>query len=87
MVLTDSNGKGFVVVAKSSNDLLLQPRDNSILASGMTLTNGVISVYISAINYEPNVDKYSGDLLYIDNRSAFYQTSDQTVTLQTILKF
>ena len=87
MVLTDSNGKGFVVVAKSSNDLLLQPRDNSILASGMTLTNGVISVYISAINYEPNIDRYSGDLLYIDNRSAFYQTTDQTVTLQTILKF
>jgi len=87
MALSDSNNNEFIVVAKTSTSLLLQPRDNSILSSGMILTNGIISVYISAINYEPNIDKYSGDLLYIDNRSAFYQTSDQTVTLQTILKF
>jgi len=87
MTLSDSNNNKFIVVANTSTSLLLQPIDNSILSSGMILTNGIISVYISAINYEPNVDKYSGDLLYIDNRSAFYQTSDQTVTLQTILKF
>jgi len=87
MILSDSDGNGFIVIAKTNTSLLLQPRDNSILTSGMVLSNGIISVYISVINYEPNVDKYSGDLLYIDNRSAFYQTSDQTVTLQTILKF
>lgn len=87
MVLTDSNGKGYIVIAKSSTSLLLQPRDNSVLTLGTTLTNGTISVFVSELNYAPNIDKYSGDLLYIDNRSAFYQTSDQTVTLQTILKF
>jgi hypothetical protein len=87
MILTDSNGKDYVVISKSSTSLLLQPKDNSTLLTGTTLTNGNISVFVSFINYEPTVDKYSGDLLYIDNRSAFYQTSDQTVTLQTILKF
>ena len=87
MPLTDSNGKKYVVIAINGNNLLLQPVDNSILTSGITLTNGSISVAIVAINFEPTVDKYSGDLLYIDNRSAFYQTTEQTVTLQTILKF
>jgi|694.fasta_scaffold00052_17 hypothetical protein len=87
MILTDVDGNRYIIIAKSSTSLLLQPRDNSTLLIGSTLVNGNISVYISLINYEPNVDKYSGDLLYIDNRSAFYQTIDQSVTLQTILKF
>jgi hypothetical protein len=87
MILTDSSGNNFVVIAKSDTSLLLQPRDNSILEIGMNLTHESIVVNISDINYEPSVDRYSGDLLYIDNRSAFYQTEDQTVILQTILKF
>ena len=87
MILTDNSSNQYVVIAKSSTSLLLLPKDNSILTTGITLTNGIISVVITAINLEPTIDRYSGDLLYIDNRAAFYQTEDQTVTLQTILKF
>ena len=87
MILTSSSGKNFVVVAKSSTSLLLLPKDNAILEIGMTLIRGSITVTVTDINYEPSVDRYSGDLLYIDNRSAFYQTEDQTVILQTIMKF
>lgn len=88
MILSDSSGHQYVVIAKNSTtSLLLQPKDNSVLTTGITLTNGIISVIINEILLEPTIDRYSGDLLYIDNRSAFYQTEDQTVTLQTILKF
>lgn len=87
MILTDNNGHQYVVIAKNSTSLLLLPKDNSILTTGITLSDGTVSVTIETINSEPTIDRYSGDLLYIDNRSAFYQTEDQTVTLQTILKF
>lgn len=87
MILTDTAGKQYVVIAKTSSSLLLLPKDNSVLTTGMVLVNGNITVSISNIVSEPTVDRYSGDLLYIDNRSAFYQSEDQTVTLQTILKF
>jgi hypothetical protein len=88
MILTDSSGYQYIVIAKTSTtSLLLHPKDNSVLTTGITLTNGIISVVIDEILLEPTIDRYSGDLLYIDNRSAFYQTEDQTVTLQTILKF
>jgi hypothetical protein len=35
----------------------------------------------------PTIDKYSGDLMYIDNRQAFTPTEQQTVTLRTIIGF
>jgi hypothetical protein len=35
----------------------------------------------------PTADKYSGDLLFIDNKQAFTPTQDQTVTLRTVIKF
>ena len=91
MILTDSNGKKFVVVSMvvlsgSKIKILLQPIDNAVPVIGLNLSNGLLSVSLSSV-IDPNIDKYSGDMLYIDNRAAFYQTEDQTVTLQTILKF
>jgi len=35
----------------------------------------------------PTVDKYSGDLLFIDNKEAFTPTADETVTLRTVIRF
>jgi hypothetical protein len=33
------------------------------------------------------VDKYSGELLYIDNRRAFTTTEDQSVSIKTVFKY
>jgi hypothetical protein len=35
----------------------------------------------------PTVDKYSGDMLFIDNKAGFTPSADETVTLRTVIKF
>ena len=35
----------------------------------------------------PTVDKYSGTMIFIDNRNAFTTTSDQSLSLRTTIKF
>ena len=70
--------------------LLLKPVDNYASLSGgevLTSTDGKsITVLIGSI-IQPTVDSFSGDLLYIDNRNSFYQSPDQLLSLQTVIKF
>ena len=86
MVLLDDNGNSYIVISMNKDSLLLQPYDNGVLLDGMVLTNGVIGFRITEL-VNPTIDKYSGDMLYIDNRTAFFQTLEQTLTFQTILQF
>jgi len=91
MILTDEFGDTYTVISSTivlgtDIKILLQPNSNSTPVSGNVLSNNTTSFIVhTAAN--PTIDKYSGDMLYIDNRAAFYQTNDQTVTLQTVLKF
>ena len=87
LILSDTSGNSYTVISVTTNTkILLQPNTNSTPVIGQVLTNGAITFTIVTL-INPTVDKYSGDLLYIDSRTSFYQTEDQTVTLQTILKF
>ena len=91
MVLISATGKKYTVVSHTNLtgslvNILLQPNDNVIPITGQLLSNNLLAFVVATV-INPSVDKYSGDILYIDNRTAFYQTEDQTVTLQTILKF
>lgn len=86
-------GKQFVVIsAKTTSNggtLLLQPKDNVPLAVGNILsvtTNNSITFRIDEL-IDPTINAFSGDLLYIDNRYAFYQSNEQTISLQTVIKF
>jgi hypothetical protein len=86
-------GKEFVVVSAKANttggSLLLQPKDNVPLSIANFLavtSNPSITFRIDAL-VTPNVDIFSGDILYIDNRYAFYQSNEQTISLQTVIKF
>lgn len=85
-----NNNKRFLIVSrKSITDgicFLLKPLDNSTLVNGYTLTSGSQNIIIGNV-IPPNVDILSGDLLYIDNRAAFYQSEEQLVSLQTVIKF
>ena len=94
LVLVDTAGNEFVVVTSviiSSSPFvivrtLLQPITNGALIYGQVLSSGSLSYSVSSVT-NPIVDKYSGDLLYINNKTSFFQTDSQSVTLQTVLKF
>jgi hypothetical protein len=94
---TDDNGdplvfqRMFRVVSVSSTYALLQSLDNDqpnindifvkVVDSGTAPTFTATSVGL------PTVDKYSGQLMFIDNKAGFTPSEDETVTLRTVLKF
>ena len=78
-----------VIISSSPSTVvrtLLQPITNGTLIYNQVLSSGSLSYSVSSVT-NPKVDKYSGDLLYINNKSSFFQTDSQSVTLQTVLKF
>jgi hypothetical protein len=41
---------------------------------------------VATVGY-PNVDKYSGQMMFIDNKGGFTPSGAETVTLRTVIKF
>jgi hypothetical protein len=35
----------------------------------------------------PTIDKYSGQMMFIDNKAGFTPSADETVTLRTVIRF
>ena len=77
----------FRIVTNNGNALLLQSIDNSSPVTGSVFVNPTGDLFTCSAVTAPTVDKYSGDLLFIDNRAAFTPTADQTVTMRTVIKF
>lgn len=67
--------------------VLVQSLDNGTPAIGSVLVSENGDLFTATAVTPPTVDKYSGDLLFIDNRAAFTPTADQTVTLRTVIRF
>jgi hypothetical protein len=82
-----SDSTRFRIVTNTGTSLLLQSIDNSLITSGDTFTNDNSDLFSSTAVTPPNVDKYSGDLLFIDNKQAFTPTTDEAVTLRTVIRF
>lgn len=77
---------------KSNNKyyLLVLPIDNVIPLNGSTIFktsgNSSYSMSISVIT-PPEFDKYSGEMLYTDNRVKFAPSAEQTITASTLITF
>lgn len=50
-----------------------------------TFNNTTYQVAISALT-PPNINKYTGDVLFIDNRAAFQPNEDQTISFKTAIR-
>ena len=81
------DGTRFRIVTNNGNALLLQTIDNSTPITGSIFSNANGDLFNCSAVTAPTVDKYSGDMLFIDNRAAFTPTADQTVTMRTVIKF
>jgi hypothetical protein len=87
IVRDSASSKRFRVVTNTGNAALLQSLDNFVPQIGTTFVNDGSFTFVASAVTLPTVDKYSGDLLFIDNRQGFTPTIDQSVTLRTILRF
>ena len=85
--LGDLQGRKFRIVAVTSTAALIQSLDNAIPTVGAVFLNSNSQTFSASGVTPPTADKYSGDLLFIDNKQAFTPTADQTVTLRTVIKF
>ena len=81
-----ATGKRFRIVTNTGSAILAQALDNFEPVIGTTFVKGSNTFTASAVT-PPNVDKYSGDMLFIDNKAAFTPTADQSVTLRTVIRF
>ena len=83
-------GPRYRIISVNSDGALLQSVDNHTPSVGdvfVNVTPGKNGVFITTALTNPTVDKYSGDLLFIDNKEAFTPSDEQTVALRTIIKF
>jgi hypothetical protein len=88
-LLTDrTTGNRFQVVQVSGSSLLLQNLDNYELPSNSSLLNNNSGGQITAVGItDPSIDKFSGDLMFIDNFAINQQAGQQIIIFKTTLKF
>ena len=93
MVLTHSTGTSkryfeVVEVVPSSNQILVQNKNNHDVTTGDVLTDEAsdLDYTITDLTISPTINKFSGDLLYIDNRTSVSYSEQQLVTLRTVIK-
>lgn len=86
----------FILVHKANNTvenkfkLLLKPIDNYIPSVGQSLnyiSNGSNNFISPSAVTPPTFNKFSGEMLYIDNRVAFNPSPEQAVTITTLISF
>ena len=80
-------GPRFRIVSVTSTGVLVQSIDNAVPTVGATFLNSNSETFGASGVTPPTADKYSGDLMFIDNKQAFTPTVDQTVTMRTVIKF
>jgi hypothetical protein len=75
------------IVASSSSSALLQSLDNDIPLVNDTFSNTTGYTFSVTSVGNPTIDKYSGQLMFIDNKAGFTPSADETVTLRTVIRF
>lgn len=75
------------VVTSSATSALLQSLDNDIPLINDILKNSSGQSFTALSVGRPTVDKYSGQMMFIDNKAGFTPSEDETVTLRTVIKF
>jgi hypothetical protein len=87
LITEATTGRRFRIVTNTGSAALLQSLDNFVPQIGTTFANAGNFTFAASAVTPPTADKYSGDLLFIDNKAAFTPTADQSVTLRTVIRF
>jgi hypothetical protein len=94
MKLISNLSKTYTVIGKTEYMdkyyILVSVNDNLIPTSGSSLSfianSQTLYVTTSSV-VPPEIDKFSGEVLYIDNRTKFFASEDQTIIASTLLSF
>ena len=89
LTLVDDSTRIFEVVEVSANNrILITNLNNYSLSAGNVLydSNTDSAYTIESIDYYPSINKFTGDMLFIDNRTTVSYSDQQLVTLRTVIK-
>jgi hypothetical protein len=88
-VLAEQNtGKRFRVIQVTGTQMVVQNLDNFALQGNSVLLNQNSGSQVGAVTIvNPQIDKFSGDLLFIDNFAINQQAGQQIIIFKTTLKF
>lgn len=94
-IITSSDGGKFIVIQKvdtnndGSYDLVYLQRFYGNITASSTLANATTGATGLSINTvtAPEIDVYSGDIIYMDNRRPIIRDVDQTETIKVVFKF
>jgi hypothetical protein len=81
--------KRYRIVSVTSTGALVQsldsdiPESNDVFIRTASITDNFTAVSVGL----PDFDKFSGQMMYIDNKQGFTPSGDETITLRTIIKF
>jgi hypothetical protein len=77
-----------VEIIPSNNQVLVQNKNNHDVSTGDVLTDETsnLNYTITDLTISPTINKFSGDLLYIDNRTSVCYSEIQLVTLRSVIK-
>lgn len=89
-----NGAKDFVVVASkvldsSLSELLLAPTNGGEISNGTTIQHKTGTAYaFSVVSYDkPAIDVRTGEILMVNNTTAFTHNADQTLSFRTVINF
>jgi len=85
---SDTTRKFVVVATKSSTTqmVLTSLNNHTLSASDVLVSPSENEFTVSSVNESPTINKFSGEMLFIDNRTAVTFSNEQLVTFRTILR-
>jgi len=75
------------IVASTESSALLQSLDNDIPFINDVFSNEDGQTFTVSSVGNPTIDKYSGQMMFIDNKAGFTPSVNEAVTLRTVIKF
>ena len=68
--------------------MLVQSLDGSVPVDAETYYNTEKTISFTVTNLiDPTINKFSGNMLYVDNKQAFTPSGEQFVVFRTFIKF
>lgn len=84
---TSRTNKKYRIVAVDTQGVILQTMDNDIPQVSDLFRNADGDTFTVTGVTLPEFNKFSGELLYIDNRGSFTPTDEQTISIKTVIRF
>lgn len=79
--------KKYRIIALDTEGVILQSMDNDVPQISDVFRNVHGDTFIVDGVTLPEFNKFSGELLYIDNRGSFTPTDEQTISIKTVIRF